>query len=77
MTTYNQPKNGGAKSCKKCRWLPVCIDPCDDCKKLVTGCNLEQGDDECRKIAVAGCKRYEHKLPGVDLQLIECIKKLS
>ena len=90
MNPYNPPKKGEKQSCRKCRWLPVCIDPClPDCEnadvvdsncELPPGkkyCEFEQGDKECRKIAGKTCETYEPRLPGVDLQLIDCMKKLS
>lgn len=89
MNSDNQPKKEEEQSCGKCRWLPVCIDPCTDCKnldvvdddgELLPGkefCELEQGSKECRKIAGPTCKEYEPTLHGVDLQLLDCIKKLS
>lgn len=79
MNPYNLPKKGEKQSCRKCRWRIVCIDPCTDCEIINAGieCDFEQGDKECRKIAGKTCKQYETKLPGVDLQLIDCIKKLS
>ena len=77
------------QSCGKCRWLPVCIDPCDDCENmnvlddagnLLSGkeyCNLEQGDKECRKITGPTCKDYEPKLSGFDPLIADYIEKLS
>ena len=82
MNPYNPPRKGEKQTCKKCRWLPICIDPCDDCKnsevvdddgELLPGkeyCQFEQGEKDCRKIAGDKCQQYEPRLASsVDLEL--------
>ena len=89
MNPYNPIKSGEKKSCRKCRWIEICIDPCDDCVNmdvvdadgnLLPGkdyCPFEQGSKECRKIAGTNCRQYEPKLnSAVDLAVIKCKEHL-
>jgi hypothetical protein len=87
MNPYNKPKEGDIQSCRKCRWIRVCVDPCDDCENMdvVDGngnllpgkeyCPFEQGSKECRKLAGKTCQQYEPKLQSsVDLEVIRCLE---
>jgi len=77
------------KSCKTCRWITVCIDPCDDCPNMLnvkfdenhnpiedTLCKFEQGDSNCRKVAGINCKQYQRKLKSKFDPQVEKIKKM-
>ena len=68
------------KSCYNCRWLSVCIDPCDGCIKLLHEddvCHYEQGDRNCRQSAHITCDDWELLLKGRDKKLEEIKKTLS
>lgn len=89
MNPYNPPKKGIEPNCKNCRWLPVCIDPCDDCVNmsvldedgmLLPGkdyCPHEQHSKACNKVAAKTCKSFEPRLGGVDLRLKATMDRLG
>ena len=76
------------QSCFKCRWIEICIDPCDDCQNfdvtddkgnLLPGkkyCSFEQGSKKCRQIAGTYCKQYEPKLTVSPDPCVEKVKKM-
>jgi hypothetical protein len=77
------------KSCKNCRCLPSCIDPCDDCinmdvvdadGNLLPGkeyCPYEQHSEECERICASTCRSFTPKLRGRDVLVETWIKSMS
>jgi hypothetical protein len=78
------------RNCRKCRWVEVCIDPCDDCPNMnavkldasgepipETFCPYEQGDKNCHRVVAPTCESFEPRLAGVDLKVIRIKEKLS
>lgn len=77
------------KACKNCRWIPSCIDPCDDCVNMdvVDGegnllpgkdyCPYEQHSKECEKICIKTCESFTPKLRGPDPLVEAWMKSMS
>lgn len=90
MNLYNPPIKGKVKNCRDCRWVEICIDPCDDCPNMnavkldlsgepipETLCPFEQGDKDCRKIVAPTCESFEPRLAGVDFKVARIKEMLS
>jgi hypothetical protein len=69
------------RTCNNCRWYPICIDPCDDCKifnsikfKLPSGeiVNSEDYDGEGEIIEETLCPHEQHDKKCNKIAAITC-----
>ena len=69
------------KTCNNCRWYPICIDPCDDCKifnsvkfKLPSGetINSEDYDGEGEIVEETLCPHEQHDKNCNKIAAITC-----
>lgn len=69
------------KTCNNCRWYPICIDPCDDCKifnsikfKLPSGeiINSEDYDEEGEIIEETLCPHEQHDRKCNKIAAVTC-----